>query len=143
MYIKQLSVYLENTKGQLAEIMKIIADQAIDIRALSLADTTSFGILRLILDKPNEAKTALAAAGYPVAVTPVIAIGVADTPGSLSKAIEILSNNDISIEYMYAFVAKQTNQAVSILRVDDGDKAVDVLQNACISFFGEVDMDNI
>ena len=143
MYIKQISVYLENAKGQLAEITKVIADKGIDIRALSLADTTSFGILRLILNKPYEAQETLANLGYMVAITPVIAIGVADEPGSLSKAIKLLSDNDISIEYMYAFVAKKKDRAMSILRVDDGDKAVAILEKEGIAFFGDADIDSI
>lgn len=141
MYIKQISVYLENSKGQLAEITRIIAQNGIDIRALSLADTKSFGILRLILNKPYEAQVALANEGYTVALTPVIAIGVDDTPGSLSKAIRLLSDNDISIEYMYAFVAKKLGRAMSILRVDDGDKSVAILKEAGIDFFGDSDLD--
>ena len=143
MYVKQISVYLENTKGQLAEITRIIASHGIDIRALSLADTTSFGILRLILNKPYEAQSVLANAGYTVALTPVIAIGVPDTPGSLSKAVELLSDNDISIEYMYAFMSNKKDQAMSILRVDDGDKAVEVFRRANISFYGESDIEEI
>lgn len=143
MYIKQISVYIENTKGQLAAITKIIADRGIDIRALSLADTTSFGILRLILDKPYEAKDALTEAGHSVVITPVIAVGVDDEPGALSKVIELLSANDISIEYMYAFTAKKHNQALSIIRVDEGDKAVAVLENEGISFYGDADIGSI
>ena len=143
MYIKQISIYVENTQGRLAEITEIIAAQGIDIRALSLADTTNFGILRLIVNKPYDAQKALTDAGYTVALTPVIAIGVPDTPGSLSKAIKLLSDNNINIEYMYAFVAKKQSQAMSIIRVDDGDRALEVLKKSNISFFVDKDIDDI
>ena len=137
MYTKQISVYIENSRGQLAEITKIIATRNIDIRALSLADTTSFGILRLIVDDPIEAQLALSNAGYTVAVTPVIAISIPDTPGALSEVVELLSKNDISIEYMYAFTARNEGFAMSIIRVDDSSKAIKVLSEANVSFYNE------
>ena len=140
MYIKQISVFIENKQGRLAEISEVLAGKEIDIRALSLADTTNFGILRLIVDKPYEAEEALKKAGYTVSLTAVIAIGINDTPGGLSAALRVLSDNDISIEYLYAFISKREGQASVILRVDDGDRAVEVLTSNGIRFLSDKDI---
>lgn len=132
MYVKQISVFLENKRGRLAEITRLLAENDIDISALSIADTTDFGILRLILNKPAEAKKILKESGYAVKETEVIAIGVEDKPGGLAVALKGLSANQIGIEYMYAFVGKTENEALVILRVDDPAKAVEVLSGCGI-----------
>ena len=128
MTIKQLSVFIENVPGRLAEITQILGEHKIDIRALSLADTTKFGILRLIVDNPDEAETSLKKAGLTVTLTKVIAIGIADKPGGLASAIGVLGQGDISIEYMYAFVSREHNTAYVIVRVDDNEKAIELLK---------------
>jgi len=140
MYIKQISVFIENLQGRLADISEVIANSGIDIRALSLADTTNFGILRLIVDKPYEAEKALKKAGYTVSLTAVIAIGISDTPGGLAGALRVLSDNSISIEYLYAFISKKEGRASVILRVDDGDRAVEVLTSNGIEFLSDADI---
>ena len=140
MQIKQLSVFVENTQGRLADITAKIAEANIDIRALSLADTTDFGILRLIVDKPEEAVLILKESGLTVSLTNVIAIGIDDTPGGFAKAVRVLANSDISIEYLYAFVSRSDNLAYVILRVEDNDKAVKVLKEGGIPVVGQEDI---
>ena len=140
MQIKQLSVFVENTQGRLADITAKLAEANIDIRALSLADTTDFGILRLIVDKPEEAVLILKESGLTVSLTNVIAIGIDDTPGGFAKAVRVLANSDISIEYLYAFVSRSDNLAYVILRVEDNDKAVKVLKEGGIPVVGQEDI---
>ncbi len=127
MIIKQLSIFVENKKGRLADITEIISKSGANIRALSIADTTDFGILRLIVDKPDEAAAALKDAGVTVSVTNVIAIGIDDTPGAFSVPMRILSDADIDVEYMYAFITRKSEKAYVILRVADNDAAAKVL----------------
>ncbi len=127
MIIKQISIFVENKAGRLAEITETIADAGIDIRALSIADTTDFGILRLIVDKPDEAALALKEAGLTVSITNVIAVGIDDTPGSFAKPMRYLANAGIDVEYMYAFISRDTEKAYVILRVADNEIATKVL----------------
>ncbi len=127
MIIKQISIFVENKKGRLAEITETIAKSGANIRALSIADTTDFGILRLIVDKADEAAAALKEAGITVSVTNVIAIGIDDTPGSFSVPMRILSDANIDVEYMYAFITRKSEKAYVILRVADNDAAAKVL----------------
>ncbi len=127
MLIKQISVFLENKSGRLAEVTKILWQNNIDISALSIADTTDFGILRLIVSNPDIAERVLKDNEFTVSSTNVIAIGVEDKPGGLYKALGVLEKGEIGIEYMYAFVGKTSDQAMVIIRVDDSDKAIDIL----------------
>ena len=128
MLISQLSVFVENKSGRMAEITKVLADNQIDIRALSIADTTDYGILRLIVDKPELAMRTLQDEGMTVTLTDVIAIKIPDSPGGLHGAVDILSQNGIGIEYMYAFVNPCGDSAFVILRVDDNQRALSVLK---------------
>ena len=137
MLIKQISVFVENKPGRLAEITGVIADSGIDIRALSIADTTDFGILRLIVDKPETAEKALREAGLTVSVTNVIAIGIDDVPGSFAKAMKTLAGAGIDVEYMYAFISRDTKKAYVILRVGDNEKASEVLTTSGVELLDE------
>lgn len=128
MYIKQLSVFVENKSGRLAEITTIIAEAGIDIRALSIADTTDFGILRLVVDKPDEAEKALKAAGLTVSLTNVIAVGIPDRPGGFAETITAIADKDVGVEYMYAYVARENNSAFLVMRVMDNEKAIAALK---------------
>lgn len=132
MLVEQISVFLENKSGRLAEVTRTLADNNIDICALSIADTTDFGILRLIVNKPKEAEKALSEQNFTVSCTNVIAIGVEDKPGGLAKALGILHENSISIEYMYAFVGKAGNEAFVIMRVENPDQAIQTLEKCDI-----------
>lgn len=127
MLIKQISIFLENKSGRLAEVTEILGQNNIDISALSIADTTDFGILRLIVNNPDKAQKVLKDNEFTVSSTNVIAIAVEDKPGGLSKALSVLDKNGMGIEYMYAFVGKTSEQALVIIRVDEADKAIDVL----------------
>ena len=128
MLVKQISIFLENKAGRLAEVTRVLADNQININALSIADTTDFGILRLIVNKPELAEQVLKSNGMAVSITNVIAVGVADKPGGLAVALDILDKANVGIEYMYAFVGKKSDEALVILRVEDIDKAVEQLK---------------
>lgn len=129
MLIKQLSIFVENKSGRLAEITAIMAQAGVDIRALSIADTTDFGILRIIVDKPDIAAEALKNAGLTVSLTNVIAIGIEDRPGGFAKAMKALNDARISVEYMYAFISRDQGRACVLLRVENNEAAIEVLQN--------------
>ena len=138
MYIKQLSVFVENKDGRLAEITTIIANAGIDIRALSIADTTDFGLLRLVVDKPFEAEKALKEAGLTVSLTDVIAIGIPDRPGGFAETISAVSDKEVAVEYMYAFISREQNRAYLIMRVADNEKALSALRaHGCDILDGE------
>ncbi len=132
MSVKQISVFLENKEGRLADVTKVLGEQGIDISALSIADTTNFGILRMIVNDPVQAESILKDAGYAVRVSEVLAIAVEDTPGALSKALDVLEKSSIEIEYIYAFIGKTDNRALVVLKVKDMDKAAEVLADADI-----------
>ena len=137
MNIKQLSIFVENNKGRLAEITEIISNAKANIRALSIADTTDFGILRIIVDTPEVAAAALKDAGITVSVTNVIAIGIDDTPGAFSVPMRILSDAGVDVEYMYAFITRKSEKAYVILRVADNDVATKVLTENGIELLDE------
>ncbi len=128
MYIKQLSVFVENKDGRLAEITTIIAKAGIDIRALSIADTTDFGILRLVVDKPYEAEKILKNAGLTVSLTDVIAIGIPDRPGGFAETITAVASRAVAVEYMYAFISREQDRAYLIMRVADNETAIAALR---------------
>ncbi len=140
MTVNQLSVFVENKPGRLSEITSILQQQEVDIRALSVADTTHFGILRLIVDKPAQAESALKSAGFTVSLTQVIAIGVSDRPGGLAEAMAVLSGGGISVEYMYAFISREEKTAYVILRVDNIEKAVELIQANGIPLLTETEI---
>ena len=127
MTIKQLSVFVENKKGRLTDITKLLAQNSIDISALSLADTSDFGVLRLIVNDVDKAKSVLNAAGIIVKITDVLAIVIDDHPGSCSEVLQVMSDNDIAIEYMYACAGRKSGKALMIARADDPEKAQQIL----------------
>jgi hypothetical protein len=128
MRVEQISVFLENKAGRLAEVARILSDSGINIRALSLADTSDFGILRLIVNDNARAKEALKQQGFTVGKTDVVAVEVEDRPGGLHKILDILNRANVNVEYMYAFVQQSGSNAVIIFRFDNLDEAVRVLQ---------------
>lgn len=127
MTLKQLSVFVENKKGRLASITRKIADNDIDIRVLSLADTKDFGILRLIVSDAEKAKNILNESGVIVKITDVLAVVMTDCPGGAADVLSLMSDNDIEVEYMYACAGKITGQALMILRTSDHAKAEKLL----------------
>ncbi len=128
MRVEQIAVFLENKSGRLAEIASILADKGINIRALSVADTADFGILRLIVDKVKEAQAVLKENGFTVGKTTVVAVEVEDRTGGLAMVLKTITAADINVEYMYAFVNKSAENAVLIFRLDEMDRGIKVLQ---------------
>ena len=133
MKVKQLSIFMENRAGRLAEVVRLLGQAKINIRALSLADTSDFGILRLIVNDTDRAVKALRDAGHTVSLTEVIAVEVPDSPGGLASVLEPLRAAGVNVEYMYAFVEKATDKAVVIFRFENLDAALTVLNKAGIS----------
>jgi ACT domain-containing protein len=128
MRVEQIAVFLENKSGRLADITRILAENDINIRALSVADTADFGILRLIVDKVDLAKESLRAGGFTVGKTNVVAVAVPDRAGGLASVLSVANEVGLNVEYMYAFVNKSGADAVLIFRFDDMDKAITVLR---------------
>ncbi len=127
MKVEQISVFLENKSGRLAEVTKILSEGGVNIRALYLADASDFGVLRFIVNDTKKAKEVLQKNNFTVVKTEVIAVEVPDRPGGLAEILDILKNEDINVEYMYAFVERSSDNAVIIFRFDEIDKAIDVL----------------
>jgi hypothetical protein len=140
MTIKQLSVFVENKPGKLVDALETIAGADIDLRALSLADTSDFGILRIIVDKPDHALDFLERAGFLVKSNDVLAVVVGDKPGGLASIIRILSEAGVNIEYTYAFVAHSRDNAYVILRVGNNEAAIKVLTMSDIPLLTEKEM---
>jgi hypothetical protein len=128
-HAEQISVFLENKAGRLAEVTRILAEANINIRALSLADTSDFGILRLIVNDNNKAKEELRKAGFTVAKTDVVAVEVSDQPGGLHHILRILQKANVNVEYMYAFVQQSSANAVLIFRFDNLGEALRILKD--------------
>jgi len=130
MHIKQVSVFLENKSGRLAEVTRILGSNDIDITALTIADTAEFGILRLIVDKPDKAVEVLRKHNFSVDITEVIAIRVDNKPGGLSVALNHLQDNNIGIEYMYSYLGNtKDGKAIIIIRVEDIEGTVNILKD--------------
>ena len=128
MKAEQISVFLENKAGRLAEVTGILAEASVNIRALALADTSDFGVLRLIVDDNIKAVEALKNRGFTVGRTDVVAVEVEDRPGGLHRLLNMLNKAGINVEYMYAFVQHSGENAVMIFRFDNIDEAIRVLE---------------
>jgi hypothetical protein len=128
MRAEQISVFLENKAGRLAEVTGILSEAKVNIRALALADTSDFGVLRLIVDNNEKAVEALKNRGFTVGRTDVLAVEVEDRPGGLHSILDILNGAGINVEYMYAFVQHSGKNAVMIFRFDHIEEAVRVLE---------------
>lgn len=129
MKVEQISIFIENKSGRLAEVCGILGEAGVNIRALSLADTSDFGILRLIVKDSEKALKVLKERHFTVSKTDVIGVEVPDSPGGLSKILQILDQNAVNVEYMYAFVERSGDNAVIIFRFDNVDEAINVLSN--------------
>lgn len=136
MTIEQLSVFLENKPGRLVEVLETLAGAGIDLRALSLADTENFGILRIIVDKPARALKLLQDEGYGVELIDVIPVSVSDEPGAFASALRLLSDAGVAVEYTYVFVAPRTGaigKAYAVICVDDNEAAEKALLESGVS----------
>lgn len=129
MSIKQLSVFIENKWGRLAEITKVLADENINIRAMSVADTSDFGILRMIVDQPEKAVESFQKNNMTLTVTTVIGVGISDKPGAFAKVVKVLTDANIEIEYLYDYNSRNDEELCIILRVNDEENAVKVLND--------------
>lgn len=127
MKVNQISIFVENKSGRLAEVTRILGNAGINIRALSLADTSDFGILRLIVNDSARAIEVLKSRQFTVSMTEVVAVEVSDRPAGLADILEILEKEKINVEYMYAFVERSSNNAVIIFRFDETDRAIKAL----------------
>lgn len=137
MYAKQVCVFLENKKGRIAEVTGLLAGEGINIRALSLADTPDFGVLRLIVDDRVRCVRVLKLNGFVVQETEVIAIEIDDRPGGLHRIVELLDREGINIEYIYAFMKKKAEQALVVFKIDDAARAAETLGRSGIAILSE------
>lgn len=129
MKLEQTSVFLENRKGRLWKALSILRDAQINIRALSIADTSEFGILRMIVPEPDKARQVLEDNNFVVKTNDVIGVEIPDEPGGLDGILEILTKADINVEYLYAFVEKKMDQAIVVLRTDDITEGIKALKD--------------
>ena len=143
MTVKQISVFVENKPGMLAELANALNENKINMRALSLAETKDFGIIRLILDDPFNAVRVLKDGGYICSITKVLAIAISNKPGSLGKVMQILGDNQINVEYTYAFTAGVKDKACMILRVGDNEKAIEALTKNGVKPLCQDDLDEL
>jgi len=127
MKITQISVFLENRKGRLFEVCSLLGSNEINIRALTIAETESFGVLRIVVDKPDIAVKLLHKNGFVANFTDVIAVEVSDKPGGLAAVLQVFADNDVNIEYMYGFVEKFSDQALLVFRLEDTERAGNIL----------------
>ncbi len=135
--IRQVSVFLENKSGRMAKITSSLGKENVNIRAMALADTSDFGILRLIVSDTDKGVSILKDKGFTVRVTDVLAVVVDDQPGSLGKLLSILENAKLNIEYIYMLNHQTPDQAVFIFRFEEPDKALDILADNGLSVLGE------
>jgi len=133
MKVDQISIFLENKSGRLAEVTRVLGAAGINIRALSLADTSDFGILRLIVNDSAKATDVLKANQFTVSMTQVVAVEVNDRPGGLAHILDLLLKEGTNVEYMYAFVERSSDNAVIIFRFDEIDKAIKTLTSKGIT----------
>jgi len=129
MGIKQISVFLENTTGRISEVTKTLANASVNLRAISIADTADFGILRLIVNNNEKAIEALTAAGFTTRQTDVIAVEIEDVPGSLAKLMELFQKSQVNIEYLYASLEGKAGKAVVIFYLQDHEKGMQILNS--------------
>lgn len=127
MSVHQISVFLENRAGQLAEITKVLADNGIDLRAISIAETADYGVLRMIVDNAEKTTGILLANGYILSMTPVLVVGVPDQPGGLAPVLSIMAEGNIDIEYMYSLFTPEVGKAYMVFRISDEPKFIELL----------------
>ena len=140
MAIKQLTVFVQNKKGTVVSVTDILSKNNINLRALSIAETQDFGILRLIVNDENTAEAVLAEQGYVIKVIDVVGVKIGDEPGKLTEALAVLDKADINVEYMYAFMARTEKHAYVVLRVEENDAAETALKHAGFSLVSEADV---
>ena len=140
MAIKQLTVFVQNRRGSMVSLTDILAKNDINIRALSIAETEDFGVLRMIVNNEETAEKTLADNGYLIKVTDVVGVKIGDNPGALTKALDVLDKAEINVEYLYAFMARTEKHAYVVLRVEDNNAAETALENAGFHLITEADV---
>ncbi len=143
MKITQVSVFLENKKGRLYEATAVLGARGIDIKALTIAENEKFGVLRMIVDRPDEALAAFEAGGFVASMTEIIAVEVGDHPGGLAAVLKVFDEEGVNVEYLYAFVEKSVDKAIVVFRFDDTDKAIEVLRRHHIGIVGKKDIGSL
>ena len=139
MLVKQMSVFVENTTGRLCELTKVLAQNDIDIKAMCIADTVDFGILRCIVDDPEKATAVLKSKGFTASITEVMAVELSDKPGGLASVLEILSSEGISVDYIYSTIRSRNGYALIVIKVADPEKAIKLLQDNGINLYCKED----
>ncbi|MDD5491702.1 MAG: ACT domain-containing protein [bacterium] len=140
MKITQISIFLENRKGRLYDVCALLGTNKINIRALNIAETEEFGILRIVVDRPAEAVKLLKENNFVAHLTDIVAVEVADQPGGLADILKILNENNVNVEYMYGFVERSADKALLVFRFDDPDKAIKILTEYKIKIIGSKDI---
>ena len=143
MAIKQLTVFVQNKKGTVASVTDILSKNNVNLRALSIAETKDFGILRLIVNDEKTAEAVLSENGYLIKVIDVVGVKIGDAPGKLTAALDVLDKADINVEYLYAFMARTEKHAYVVLRVEDNDLAENALINAGFKMISEADINKL
>jgi hypothetical protein len=143
MKITQISVFLENKKGRLYEVCSVLGKNNVNIYALTIAETESFGVLRIVVDKSDLAVKVLKQNNFVANITEVVAVEVADQPGGLAAVLKILVDNDISVEYMYGFVEKFSDKAILVFRFEDTDKAQKILIGSNIKIVTKKEIEDL
>ncbi len=138
--VRQISVFVDNKPNRLAGVMQLLKESGINLRALSLADTKDFGILRIIVNDTDKAVRILKEAAYAVTVTEILAISIPDSPGQLSRVLDILGADGVNLEYLYAFIGKSDRSVSFVIRVDDNIHAADTLTRGGIIQLTENDI---
>ena len=133
MKIKQLSIFLQNRMGSLSKPLEVLSNANVNIRAMCMADTSEFGILRLVVDNPEKGKEALEESGFLVKITEIIGVEMNDTPGGLTNVLNIIKDNEIDLEYLYAFTHEKEGKAILLLHSDDIDRLISVLKDSDIT----------
>ena len=143
MAIKQLTVFVPNRKGTIVAVTDVLAKNNINMRALSIAETEDFGILRLIVNEENAAEKVLKENGYLIKVVDVVGVKIGDAPGKLTAALDVLDKADINVEYLYAFMARTEKHAYVVLRVENNNDAETALTNAGFKLITEADINKL
>ena len=143
MKLTQISIFLENRKGRLYEVCSLLGKNKINIRALTVAESEQFGILRIVVDKPEETSALLKKSGFVASLTEIVAVEVADKPGGLAEILKVFSQSNINVEYMYGFVEKKSDKAMLVFRFDEPDKAIALLKKKKIKVIGRKEMGDL
>jgi len=143
MKITQISIFLENKRGRLFQVCSLLGQNNINIRALTIAESEGFGVLRVVVDKPQEAMKLLKSNDIVASLTDIVAVEVADQPGGLANILRIFSENDINVEYMYGFVEKFSDKALMVFRVENPDRGTALLIQNNIKIIREDDLRNL